>query len=221
MKINKINLYKTIVFDCDGVILNSNKIKTEAFYEVTKKYGKELSRKLVEFHIKNGGKSRYEKFNYFLNNLRETNHEKIPSLKDLTNNYGEFVFQKVLNCDVAKGLNELRKKTSKSKWCVVSGSDEKELRKIFFQKKLTNLFNAGIYGSPNNKVNIIKELLANKIIERPGLFIGDSKYDFECALYHKMDFVFLSNWSEITQNDLGLNEHNIRIDVFKELSCLL
>jgi len=31
--------YKTLIFDCDGVILNSNKIKTQAFYDVAKIYG--------------------------------------------------------------------------------------------------------------------------------------------------------------------------------------
>ena len=31
--------YKTLVFDCDGVILDSNRIKTEAFYRTTQKYG--------------------------------------------------------------------------------------------------------------------------------------------------------------------------------------
>ena len=33
--------YSTIVFDCDGVILNSNKIKTDAFFNATIKYGQE------------------------------------------------------------------------------------------------------------------------------------------------------------------------------------
>ena len=32
--------YTNLFFDCDGVILNSNLIKTNSFYEVTKKYGK-------------------------------------------------------------------------------------------------------------------------------------------------------------------------------------
>ena len=37
---NKLSKYKKIYFfDCDGVILNSNKIKTEAFKEVVSNYG--------------------------------------------------------------------------------------------------------------------------------------------------------------------------------------
>ena len=49
--------YKTIIFDCDGVILNSNKIKTQAFYETAKKYGHEFAQRLVEHHLLNSGMS--------------------------------------------------------------------------------------------------------------------------------------------------------------------
>ena len=31
---NNLNKYKSLIFDCDGVILNSNKIKTDAFRKV-------------------------------------------------------------------------------------------------------------------------------------------------------------------------------------------
>ena len=41
--------FSTYIFDCDGVIFNSNRIKTEGFYETTKKYGEENSKKLVKF----------------------------------------------------------------------------------------------------------------------------------------------------------------------------
>ena len=58
MKLN-LSSYKTIIFDCDGVILNSNKIKTEAFYNVTATYGIEAANELVSYHKLNGGISRY------------------------------------------------------------------------------------------------------------------------------------------------------------------
>ena len=48
---NKIDLskYQTLIFDCDGVILNSNKIKTQAFYEVSKIYGHKPAQILKEY----------------------------------------------------------------------------------------------------------------------------------------------------------------------------
>ena len=51
---NKLDTYDTFVFDCDGVILNSNNYKSEAFFKSTLKYGKENAKKFKNYHIKNG-----------------------------------------------------------------------------------------------------------------------------------------------------------------------
>ena len=61
--------YQTLIFDCDGVILNSNNVKTQAFYDVTQVYGRESAQALKDYHIKNGGISRYKKFEYFFTNI--------------------------------------------------------------------------------------------------------------------------------------------------------
>ena len=75
----KLQDYKTIVFDCDGVILNSNKVKSDAFSTVAKKYGEDEAKKLVSYNKKNGGVSRYLKFQYFIQILH-------PVLKLIKNN---------------------------------------------------------------------------------------------------------------------------------------
>ncbi len=67
--------YKTIIFDCDGVILNSNKIKSEAFRIVASQYGDKEARKLVTYNKENGGVSRYVKFNYFINEIITTKNK--------------------------------------------------------------------------------------------------------------------------------------------------
>ena len=53
--------YSHLFFDCDGVILNSNKVKTNAFYKIALEYGDESAKKLVNYHIQNGGISLYTK----------------------------------------------------------------------------------------------------------------------------------------------------------------
>ena len=67
MTLQELQKYKTLIFDCDGVVLNSNKVKTEAFYEtVVKKYGSQAATALADHHKTNGGISRYKKFEFFL-----------------------------------------------------------------------------------------------------------------------------------------------------------
>ena len=61
--------YKSIIFDCDGVILNSNTIKTESFRKILSNFDARAIQEFIDYHEKNGGLSRYIKLNYFLSNI--------------------------------------------------------------------------------------------------------------------------------------------------------
>lgn len=52
---------KAIVFDFDGVILESMDVKTRAFRDLFEDYP-EHNDEIVRFHLDNGGMSRFEKF---------------------------------------------------------------------------------------------------------------------------------------------------------------
>ena len=58
--------WKTWVFDCDGVLLNSNGVKSEAMYRSALKYGAANADHLVQYHISNGGIGRTIKFRWFI-----------------------------------------------------------------------------------------------------------------------------------------------------------
>ena len=64
-----INEFKTIIFDCDGVILNSNNLKTQAFYDIALEWGSDIADEFVLYHRRHGGLSRYVKFNHFIENI--------------------------------------------------------------------------------------------------------------------------------------------------------
>jgi beta-phosphoglucomutase-like phosphatase (HAD superfamily) len=102
-----ISYYKTLVFDCDGVILNSNRIKTQAFYNAALPYGVQAAQKLVEYHVLNGGISRYKKFELFINNMVSKSTSG-PGLDDLLSAYAIEVRKGLLSCEVAKGLPAFR-----------------------------------------------------------------------------------------------------------------
>ena len=95
--------YKTIIFDCDGVVLNSNAIKTNAFYKLSKPFGDASAKTFIDFHKNNGGISRYKKFDYFVKNIiyeqiDKKNGEDIERLiKRLCDEYSEIVIESLLN----------------------------------------------------------------------------------------------------------------------------
>ena len=58
-------MFKTILWDFDGVILDSMKIRDWGFEEVFKNFKKKDVESLLRYHRKNGGLSRYVKIRYF------------------------------------------------------------------------------------------------------------------------------------------------------------
>lgn len=199
----ELSKYKTLVFDCDGVILNSNQLKTAAFYQAALPYGEAAAQALVDYHTATGGISRYKKFSYFLEEItpkhssEASNNKNLPNLDQLLTNYANYVEEGLLTCEVAEGLEKLREATPNANWLIVSGGDQQELREVFAKRGLDNLFNSGIFGSPDTKDQILSRELASGNITQPALFLGDSKYDHQAATTAGLDFVFLSGWTEV------------------------
>lgn len=187
--------YATFVFDCDGVILNSNAVKTEAFRRAALPYGEDAAEALVAHHVANGGVSRYAKFAHFLSDIVVPGTPG-PALDELLDRFAKAVRQGLMTCEVAAGLEDLRAATGDARWMIVSGGDQAELRDIFAARGLASLFDAGIFGSPDTKITILARELAAGNIRLPAVFLGDSRYDHESAVANGLDFAFLSRWSE-------------------------
>jgi phosphoglycolate phosphatase-like HAD superfamily hydrolase len=207
-----IKQYKTIVFDCDGVVLNSNIVKTEAYFRTAKKFGATdaQAQVLVDYHVKLGGISRYHKFDWF---VRHVLQQAILQTKEMQNDalqksatdaaiqallavFSDELADGLMQCDLAKGLFDLRDKNT-ANWLILSGGDQLEIRELFAKRKIAHLFNGGLFGSPDNKDEVLAREIANENIQLPALFIGDAKYDFEAASRAGLDFVFMSDWTEV------------------------
>lgn len=188
--------WRTLVFDCDGVLLDSNRIKTDAFYQTALPYGEAAASALRDYHISRGGISRYAKFEFFLKHIIGQSALEHHDLQHLLEQYSAQVRIKLLQCDIADGLAELRQATAGAKWLVVSGSDQAELRDILRVRGLSGWFDGGIFGSPDTKDIILKRELNQNHIQHPAVFFGDSAYDQQAALAAGLEFVFVSEWSE-------------------------
>lgn len=192
----EIEKYQTLVFDCDGVVLNSNKVKTQAFYMTALPYGESAARALVDHHVENGGISRYKKFNYFLEKIIPENSHNV-SIDGLLDDYARHAQEGLRNCQIAPDLRKFREKTSSARWLIVSGGAQSELRDIFSERKLAELFDGGIFGSPDTKDEILARENSNGNILQSAIFLGDSKYDYLAAKSAGLDFIFLNEWSEV------------------------
>lgn len=210
--------YKTWVFDCDGVILNSNKVKTEAFFKVAEPYGKDKAQALVDYHVHAGGVSRYIKFQAFLTDIVGRQEVDPNELETLLNRYASYVERGLRECEIAPGMAWLRSLTPGAKWLVVSGGDQIELNDVFRRRGLAVLFDGGIFGSPDTKDQILARELAAGVIQQPAVFVGDSQYDIEAATRAGLDFIFLGDWSE---SSYDFREASLRLGSIESIAELV
>lgn len=194
------------------MVLNSNKVKTQAFYLAALPYGEAAAQALVKYHVANGGVSRYKKFSHFLNVLvpEYASLRNGPGLDALLAAYADAVEEGLLQCQVAEGLPELRLATPNARWCIVSGGDQAELRKVFASRGIADFFDGGIFGSPEPKDKILSREMRNGGIDPSAVFLGDSKYDCQVSRKAGLDFIFLHSWTEVESWREWCHRENVR-----------
>jgi phosphoglycolate phosphatase-like HAD superfamily hydrolase len=173
-----------IVFDFDGVLLESAEVKTWAFGELFKAFPR-WRKKIVDFHRRHQGVSRYEKFRRI---YRDFLRRPLPAgeMRRLDRRFSRLVFNRVLRSPEVPGAGALlRRFRGKFRFYVASGTPEGELRRIVRRKGWSRRF-AGILGSPRSKTAILKSLPGPK---RRYLYIGDAAGDRLAARAAGVPFV--------------------------------
>ena len=95
-------MVNTIIFDFDGVILDSNHVKEEAFADIFNKYGVSIKNKVVKYHRNNLGISRFNKFKIIHKNYLNKKIDN-KNLENLSFKFSKIVFNKIINVDFIPG----------------------------------------------------------------------------------------------------------------------
>lgn len=196
---------KTIFWDFDGVILESKFVRINGFKEALKDYPENAVKELLLYHDENGGKSRYDKFNYFFARILAKDHYDSDMSKALTL-FNEYQLENLVNQDfiIKEIINFITEYQGVYSHVIISASDEQELRLICNKLNISHLFN-GIFGSPIDKTSNIELRLKEFALDRSEvLYIGDTMNDYKAAV--KNDIAFLGYNADKT-----LIGENIRI----------
>ena len=203
---------KAVVFDFDGVLLESSGIKTWAFGELYKKYGKEVQDKVLKYQIDNGGVNRADKFRYFhevILNLEISSNE----INSLSNKFRELIIEKLKLAPLALFSPEVLSMLKKKEFLLycVSASPVTELAEILEYKNLRNYF-IKIYGGGASKEENFELLsLEEKLDFSDMVYVGDSEIDLISSKSKNIDFVgygnstpewgvgqcWINNWKEV------------------------
>ena len=174
-------MIKAIIFDFDGVILESATIKTDAFAEVVQDYPRDQAEAFVQYHM-----SHMEQISV------EILHEAYSDEKEqvLADKFSYIVFDKVMCCNYVPGAREfLEQNYRKYDFYIATGTPEEEILQILDGRNLRDFFK-GVYGTPSKKEDIAANILeANHYSPQEVIFVGDAETDLKAANQNGIHFV--------------------------------
>jgi HAD superfamily hydrolase (TIGR01549 family) len=208
-----------LLMDCDGVIFDSNSLKTKAFEKalIKKCDDFELIKNFITYHKKNGGISRYEKFRLFITDFLKIEFDQ--KLYDyLLKVYGEICLELYEESDFTENLIEFLDVNSVPKF-IVSGGDQKELQYVFKKRKIDSYF-LEVNGSPETKNSIVSRIIKSRVCNNKEIFfIGDALEDLLVAKNNNLIPIFMKKYSDNRDLEHGFcKDTNTRvINTLKDL----
>ena len=147
-------MVRSVIFDFDGVILESLDIKARAFKRLYDPYGEDISRKVKEHHLRNGGISRFDKFKHYHGKYLNKSLDQ-KEIEHLSDRFSEIVVEEILTVSFVKGAKEfIEKNYKKYLMFISSATPHVELIEICKKRKIFNYFKE-ILGSPQSKTQHI------------------------------------------------------------------
>ena len=204
-------MIKNILFDFDGVILDSMKIKGDGFVELFSKHNELDIKSIEEYHYKNGGISRFKKIEYFYKHILKVSITQ-NEIEELADKFSVIIENKLYNKEnlIKNTIDFIINNYEEYKLHIVSGSEHLELNDLCDYFNLTEYF-ITINGSPTIKDVIVKNIMYQyNYNSNETILIGDSINDYNSAKYNKIDFYGFNN--------IKLKEYSkVYLEEYKEL----
>ncbi|WP_405607766.1 HAD family hydrolase [Polaribacter sp. Asnod1-A03] len=185
---------KNILWDFDGVILDSMPVRDWGFEEIFKDFDTEQVAELLKYHRANGGLSRYVKIRYFYENIlgESITEEKVMLYAE---KFSVLMKKELTNPKnlILDAVSFIKSNYQKYHFHIVSGSDGEELRFLCKELGLSSYF-ISIHGSPTPKKQLVETLLEKHNYNKASTcLIGDSMNDYDAAEFNEIEFYGYNN----------------------------
>jgi phosphoglycolate phosphatase-like HAD superfamily hydrolase len=172
---------RAILFDFDGVILDSTELKVQAFAEIYRAEDPVKVAEVVAYQRYHGGISRTAKFAHFERDLFGRSADP-ARIEELSGALSAIVLDKVLAAPFIPGAVELLEAArGRSLLYVVSGTPQPELRHIVAARGLSPYF-TDVIGGPTTKPVAFARILGERgLAPSEVLAIGDAITECDAA----------------------------------------
>ncbi|MDA9244090.1 HAD hydrolase-like protein [Amylibacter sp.] len=189
-----INQKSILIFDFDGVLVDSVDIKADAFAELYSPYGSVIVEQVVAHHLANGGMNRYDKFDHYHTVYLNMKRGQFD-IDKLANQFSTIVKDKVIGCPEVPGAENFIKEICLQHKCYInSATPQNEIRQIISARGLQKYF-CTVLGSPTSKSENLRSIriMNHEVPKSDFLFFGDALSDFEAAANNNLDFIGLAH----------------------------
>ena len=157
-------MIRAIAFDFDGVLVESVEVKTRAFARLFNTEGPDAVRKILDYHLENGGVSRFEKFKTIYRSIlkRPLSEEQFRSLCE---RFSELVVDEVVAASWVDGAEEwLIRHQGRYPLFVISGTPQEELQEIITRRGMAKFFTS-VLGAPRTKGLLLRDASQQKVLK--------------------------------------------------------
>ena len=199
---------KALLFDFDGVIVESVDIKTQAFAKLFEDYGEDVVKKVTAHHVLHGGISRFEKIKFY-HKAYVGREIDTGELGIWCKRFSDIVLDSVIKAPLVPGVLDFFKKTSGKFSCfIVSGTPQEELELILEKRALSRYFRKA-YGSPSSKKEIIGNIISSDALHPDEMiYYGDSLSDYDASV--ATGVYFIGRVPKDTNNPFPMNTETIK-----------
>lgn len=177
-----------LILDFDGVVIESNEVKTKAFQHVFSRYPKHTEA-MMAYHHANVSLSRFAKFEHFLTLIERADDAAL--MAEISADFSRLVLEAMMTVPLVTGAETfLRWATTQLPVYLASVTPAEELALILRQRGLSPWFRE-VYGYPPwTKPDAIRNILAREGVKpAEALLIGDSAGDQRAARITGIDFL--------------------------------
>ncbi len=180
-------VYKAIILDFDGVIVESNSIKDKAFAAVFADYPQHLDA-IMTYHYQVTA-IRFEKFRHVYEQILRKPYDAATEQR-LGEQFSQFCTEQIAVCPMVTGAQEfLDHFAGRVPLYLVTINPKADIDEILSHRRLVQYFKK-IYTVTGSKKAAIDEIIAlENITKKEAVFIGDSQGDYTSASAAGVDFI--------------------------------
>lgn len=178
---------RAVIFDFDGVILDSNALKTAAFREVFARYP-EHADAMMAYHEAHVAQSRYDKFGYLVEQLLDRPGDG-ALVEALAGDFAALLRDRMDVCPFVPGAPELLEQLRGVPLYLASMTPQDELQRLLDVRGLRH-YCARVFGCPPwSKPDAVGAIVATLGGAEGVVLVGDAAGDQRAAAAHGVEFV--------------------------------